>query len=84
MYIATLKQQGSKTFLSATNLVLGNRPNPDEHAVQRYHHYANDPEDLRVVRLVVTEDDGKDNTAKVSGCADNTRKHTFRQLAVGP
>ena len=83
MYTATLKQQNPKLFLAATNLALRDRPDPDKRTVQRNHYYSNDPEDLRVVCLVVAEDDGKDDAAKVSGGTDNAGENTLRELAAG-
>jgi hypothetical protein len=54
-------------------LALGNWLYPDKHEVHDNHHYANDPEDLGVVGMVVTEDDGVDDTTEVACRADDTR-----------
>jgi hypothetical protein len=67
--------------LTTTNLALGDRVDPREHEVHDDHHDADDPEHARVVGVVVSEDDGKDDTAKVSCCAHDTRQDTFDELA---
>ena len=74
MYEATLKQQTKShdPILTTANLALGKRPYPHKHAVECNDHDANDPENLRIVRLVVAEDDGEDDTTKVTSRANDT------------
>lgn len=67
--------------LSATNLAFRNGLDPHECCVHGDDYYAHEPEDTSVVCLVVAEDNGKDNTAKVASGADETRKNTFNSLA---
>lgn len=59
--------------LATTNLALGDRLDPNEHEVHDNHHYANDPEDLGVIGVVVAKDDGVDDTTKVACRTDDTR-----------
>jgi len=74
MYEATLKQQtkSHSPILTTADLALGKRLYPHEHAVERNDHDANDPENLRIVRLVIAEDDGEDDTTKVTSRANDT------------
>ena len=80
MYEATLKQQtkSHSPILTTADLALGKRLYPHEHAVKHNDHDANNPKHLRIIRLVVAEDNGEDDTTKVTSRADNTRKDTFR------
>jgi hypothetical protein len=77
------KQQTNdqKPILTATNLALGKGLHPHEHAVERNDHDAHDPKHLRIVRLVVAEDNGEDDTTKVASCANNTGEDTFKHVS---
>jgi hypothetical protein len=64
------------TFLTASNLALGDRRDPDGSEV---HHDADDsqnPDTLAVVGAIVAEDDCTDNTAKVTGSTNEARHDT--------
>ena len=49
-----------------TNLAFGNRSNPTQADVNRNGDDANDPDHLVVMRAIVSEDDGEDDTAEIS------------------
>lgn len=55
---------------------------PDEHKIHSNHHYANDPEDLRIVGAVVAEDDGVDDPTEVTHSTDNTRENTLMRVSI--
>jgi hypothetical protein len=67
------------TTLSATNLTLGNRRYPHKHEVHDDHHYTDDPEHARIVCVVVSKDDGIDDTTKVTCCANDAREDALRK-----
>ena len=54
-------------YLVTSDLTLGNRPDPAKREVDNDGNDANDPEHLAVVFAAVPEDDGKDDTTKVTG-----------------
>ena len=56
-----------------SDLALGDWSNPAEGQVDGNGDDANDPEHLAVILAVVTEDDGKDDTAQVACCACTPR-----------
>lgn len=49
-----------------TNLAFGNRSNPTQADVNRNSDDSNDPNHLVVMRAIVSEDDGEDDTAEIS------------------
>lgn len=56
-----------KDLLSAaTNLPLGDRPNPAQRQVDGDGHDPDDPKHLPVILVVVAEDDGEDDAAQVT------------------
>jgi hypothetical protein len=57
--------------LPAANLALGNRPNPRNSQIHANMHDTNNPEDFCIVGAVVAEDNGKDDTSKVTRGASN-------------
>lgn len=83
MYEATLKQQtkSQNPILTTANLALRKRPHPHEHAVERNDHDANDPENLRIIRLVIAEDDGENDATKVTSRANNTGEDAFGNVS---
>jgi hypothetical protein len=52
--------------LTTTDLPPRNRPDPDKREVEYNYNYAHDPERARIVRAIVAEDDGKDDTAEIT------------------
>jgi hypothetical protein len=62
--------------LTSSNLSLRNRLHPRKHEIHRDHHDTNDPKRLPVIGLVIPEDDGVDDAAEVSCCADGAGEDT--------
>ena len=50
----------------ATDLALGDRSDPTQAKVDSDGYDPDDPEDLGVIRAVISEDDGEDDTAQIS------------------
>jgi hypothetical protein len=67
---------------ATTNLTTRNGLDPDKHKIHGNHHYANDPEHLRIVGTVVSEDDGVNNTTEVTYCADDTGEDTLMRVSI--
>jgi hypothetical protein len=76
------KEEKDKSRLATTDLAFRNWLDPDERQVQHDVDYANDPEHLCVVCLVVAEDDGEDNTTEVTSRADDTRENTLKFVSI--
>lgn len=72
----SMSKKCKETPLATTNLPLGYRPDPTQTQINRNRHDANDPEHLCVILVIVAEDDGKHDTAQVSGSACAARDNT--------
>ena len=64
--------------LATTDLALGNRSDPYQAKIKPDNHAAHDPEHARILPRVVTEDDSKDDAAKVT-----RRTHDTREDSIG-
>ncbi len=53
----------------STNLPFRNRPNPAQRQIDHNSNDANDPNGLLIIRALVPEDDGEDDTAEVTNAA---------------
>ena len=63
-----------KNFLTTANLALRNRPDPSKHEIENNSDDTNNPDTARIVRSVVTENNGEDDTAQIARCSDETRE----------
>ena len=72
----------TKNPLATTNLAARDGLDPDKHKVHGNHHYSNDPEHLRIVGAVVSEDDGVNNTTEVTHCADDAGEDTLMRVSI--
>lgn len=82
--VSLKRSKGVKTSISRdnidhlppANLPLRNRPHPRQTHVQSDDHASHDPEHPRVLTRMVAEDDGEDDTTKVTRCTNNARQDT--------
>lgn len=67
--------------LATTNLPLWKGSHPSECQIHANYHYSHDPKYLRIVGFVITEDDGEDDSSKVSCRPYDARQDACTQVS---